>query len=205
MPEFLDRRLAAAADERILLLYKSLECGLSRSCAMNLLCFLFFLSLQAADSPAMPAAAGVYYLQDELNWIRLQPAPVAEMKIKGMDLFIDSGGFFDLQTKIVCRGAKAAVRISAPKPTFFIREISSSQDAMLVRLVQKKDKRVFQTSPSNATVQNRRGFKKEDVRSVVVTEYPDHSFSMVPEENLKPGEYLLVFGNAGTGFDFGID
>ena len=40
---------------------------------------------------------------------------------------------------------------------------------------------------------------------MAVTEYPDHSFSAAPEEDLNPGEYLLVCGDATAGFDFGID
>jgi hypothetical protein len=39
---------------------------------------------------------------------------------------------------------------------------------------------------------------------VTVTVYKDDSFSVTPEQNLQPGEYLLVFGHANTGFDFGI-
>jgi hypothetical protein len=36
-------------------------------------------------------------------------------------------------------------------------------------------------------------------------EYPDGSFSVTPEKELDPGEYLLVFGNSPGGYDFGID
>jgi len=38
----------------------------------------------------------------------------------------------------------------------------------------------------------------------VVVPSLDGGFSATPEENLKPGEYLLTFGSANTGYDFGI-
>jgi len=54
-------------------------------------------------------------------------------------------------------------------------------------------------------VTNKEGFRRTDVRKLQLTEYADGSFSATPEENLKKGEYLLVFGNASSSFDFGID
>ena len=176
---------------------------------MNWLSVLLLLFLPQAAKPStmpdLPVKPGVYYRQDHANWVSLQPAPVTDAKTKGMGWFIDSGGYTNLGMSIVCRGAKAVVRISVPKPTFFVREVGSSKDIMLIRLTQKRDKRTFQTSSSDATVDNKGGFKKGDIRKMAVVENPDHSFSVTPEEDLKPGEYLLVFGTASAGFDFGID
>jgi len=169
---------------------------------------VWLLLLQIAKTaavPEMPSTPGVYYRQGDATWVPLQPAPIAEMKTRGMELFIESGGFTNLGMSIVCRGAKASLRISVPKPTFFIREAASPKDLMLVRLAQKKGTRTFQTSSASATVENKEGLRKGDIRKMAVTEYPDHSFSAAPEEDLNPGEYLLVCGDATTGFDFGID
>jgi len=137
--------------------------------------------------------------------VRLQPAPVAEMKMRGVDLFVTTGGFTNLGMDIVCHGARAAVRLNAAKPVLFVRGTGSSKDAMLVRMTQKKDSRTFQTSSADVSVENKSGFKKGDIRKVVVTEYPDHFYVLLPEEDLDPGEYLLVFGSAANSFDFGID
>ena len=49
-----------------------------------------------------------------------------------------------------------------------------------------------------------RGFDKKDIYRVVVVLSLDGGFSATPEENLKPGEYLLTFGSENTGYDFGI-
>jgi hypothetical protein len=54
-------------------------------------------------------------------------------------------------------------------------------------------------------VTNKEGFRRTDVRKLKLTEYTDGTYSATPEENLKKGEYLLVFGTATAGFDFGID
>jgi hypothetical protein len=175
---------------------------------MNWLGILLLLVPQAAKPaaiPDMPAASGVYYRQSDTRWIRLPPAPIAEVNTRGMRLFIETGGYTSLGRNIVCRGAKAKVRISAPKPIFYVREAGSSEDLMLIRLAQQKDTRTCETSSADASVGNKPGFRKEDVHKMAVTEYPDHSFSVTPEENLKPGEYLLTFGTVTAGFDFGID
>ena len=175
---------------------------------MNWLSVLLLFLLQATKSatmPDMPPNPGVYYRQNNANWISLRPALIAEMKIRGMELFIETGGYTNLGMSIVCRGAKASLRILIPRPTFFVREVGSSKDAILVRLAQKKDERTFKTSSSAATVENKGGFKKRDIHKVTIIPNPDNSFSVMPEEDLKPGEYMLVFGYATLGFDFGID
>jgi len=160
---------------------------------------------KTAPMPELPSTPGVYYRQGDATWVRLQVAPIAEMKTRGMDLFIETGGFTNLGMRIVCRGAKASLRISVSKPTFFVRETASSKDLMLVRFTQKKGTRTFQTSSASATVENKEGFRKGDIRKMAVTEFPDHSFLAIPEGDLNPGEYLLVCGDATAGFDFGID
>jgi hypothetical protein len=186
----------------------------------NLLLILLLQSPNPSDVPNIPTASGVYYRQGGAMWIQLQPASMDKMKTKGMELFVETGGYTDLGISLVCRGAKAALRIPDSKPTFFLRaagapeagapeagapEVGSSKDAMFIRLSQKKDTRVFHASSANSSVENKRGFKSGDMRKVVVSEYPDHSFTVTPEKNLSPGEYLLVFGSAASGFDFGID
>jgi hypothetical protein len=166
---------------------------------------LFLQAAQPAAMPDAPTGPGVYYRQGDGAWVRLQAAPIAEMKTKGMELFIETGGYTDLGMSIVCRGAKASLRIPVPKPTFLVREVGSPKDLILVRLTQKKDRRTFQASSSSATVENKGGFKKGDIHKMAVVPRPDNSFSVTPEEDLHPGEYLLVFGYATASFDFGID
>jgi hypothetical protein len=172
---------------------------------LSILIFPLLQSTQSLGIAKTPEASGTYYYQNNANWVPLQPAPIDKMKTKGMELFLATGGYTRLGASGVYHGAKAALRISVPKPTFFVRAAGSYRNAALIRLVQKKDSRTFHTSSSNISIENRGGFNKGDIRKVFVVEYPDSSFSLTPEENLSPGEYLLVFGGAASGFDFGID
>jgi hypothetical protein len=168
---------------------------------MNQLAVLLLLLLQQIPKPS---TAGVYN-QNGSDWIKIQPAPIAAIKPKGLGLFIQTDGYTSLGTNVVCRGGKAALRITLAKPVFFIREAGSSQDALIVRLAQGKDNRTAHASTVDTSVENKGGFRKGDIRKVAVTEYPDHSFSLIPVKDLNPGEYLLVFGSGASGFDFGID
>lgn len=174
---------------------------------MGLSMLLLCLIQAAAGIPApdAPEAPGVYFRQDDSGWIRLQPAVTADAGASGIDLFIYTGGYTDVVMNIACPGPQASLRISAPQPTLFVRGIGSAKEAILVRLTKKKDRRAIRTSFSNVDVRNRAGFRKKDVFSLVAREYPDGSFSVWPEKNLPPGEYLLVLGNGLPAFDFGID
>jgi hypothetical protein len=171
------------------------------------LVFLLCLMLQtpkAAPIAGMPAASGIYFRQSEAKWVKLESAAMADMKTKGMGLFVATDGLSNLGMTAVYQGARARVQISNPRPVFYVRGVGSPRDAMIVQLTQKKDSRTIQASSSASTVENKGGFKREEIRKVTVTAFSDDSFSVSPIDELKPGEYLLVFGYAGTGFDFGI-
>lgn len=126
--------------------------------------FLLFLFLfqggQSALAPGIPASPGVYYLQNDNNWISIPRAPISDTKAKGLSLFVETGGFTSLGTDIMCPGAKASMRILVPRPTFYVRESGHPKDAMLIRLTQKKKNRTFHTSSADATLENREGSGK---------------------------------------------
>jgi hypothetical protein len=154
--------------------------------------------------PGLPEAAGVYFRQSNTVWIKLETAVMAAMKSKGMGEYLETAGYTSLDMLVTYAGAQAKVQFPVPKPIFYVRGAGSSKDAMIVSLTRKKDSRTVQTATSAATVENRAGFKKDEIRSVIVTVYSDNSFSVTPEQNLKPGEYALVFGFANAAYDFGI-
>ncbi len=125
--------------------------------------------------------------------------------MKGFSLFVETGGYTNLNADLVLPGAKSSVRILVPRPTFYVRELGRPKDVMLIRLTPKKRSRTFHTSSGRDTVENKGGFKKGDIRKTAIAENPDKTFTVTPEENLKSGEYLLVLGDANASFDFGID
>ena len=172
---------------------------------VDVLILLFAQVAGSLPSPSVPEAAGVYFRQDNAGWIVLQPAVVSDADAKGMKLFVYTGGYTDLGMHVACRGPRAAIRILLQKPTFYVRDIGSSKDALIVRLTQKKDSRKFKTSFSNVTVENKAGFDKQDIFALAPSGNPDGYFALSPERNLPPGEYLLVFGSVSTAYDFGVD
>ena len=169
---------------------------------------LFLFLAQATDAvrtPDVPEAPGVYFLKGESAWVRLQPAVTSDANAKGLQLFVDTGGYTDLGINVVCPGSRASIRMFVPKPVLYVRAVGSAKDAMLIRLTKKKDNRVIKTAFSNVTMANKGGFRREDVFKLIHQEYPDGFFSVSPEKELPPGEYLLVLGNAVPAYDFGVD
>jgi hypothetical protein len=175
---------------------------------MNAIYALFLLFAQTAAPapvPGMPSAPGIYLRQNNGKWVPLTPASISNRKTKGLGTYIETEGLSALESEFICAGAHSATRVAARKPTFYIRGVGSPGDAMLIQFVQKTDSRTLRTSSSDATFSNKGGFRKADIRNLEVTVFSDQSFSVTPQESLKPGEYLLVFGYATAGYDFGVD
>jgi hypothetical protein len=172
-------------------------------------CFVFLLLLlqvaQSGPPPGLPSSPGVYFRQNEKNWIPLQKTVFSKTTTKGLELFLETGGYSNLGMTVVCPGAKASTRISTPKPAFYIREAGPSTDVMFIRLARHRDSRGFHKSYAAITVENKEGFIKQDIRKAMVTLDPDRTFTVTPELDLGPGEYLLVIDNAVNSYDFGID
>ena len=172
--------------------------------ASILIVFCFLQAAKPAPVPGLPTPAGVYIRQDDAKWIKLDQPVTAKSKTKGMGLFIETDGLSGLGMTTVYYGAEASLEISATRPILYVRGAGSPKEAVIVQLTRKKDSRLLQTSKSDATVENKGGFRKADIRRVTVSVYSDDSFSVTPENELKPGEYLLLFGNSGGAFEFGI-
>ena len=161
-------------------------------------------SKQAPPVPGMPKVEGVYYRQGPDKWIKLDGAPPHSSRMGGLDAYLQTDGLTNLDVNYVYPGSRATFQITDPRPTFYVRGVAPAQDALVVRLTRKKDSRTVQTESSASMVGNKGGFKKGAVRTVTVVSYSDGSSSITPDEELKPGEYLLAFGYATLGFDFGI-
>ncbi len=159
---------------------------------------------QAPVAPGdLPPAAGVYY-KGEGGWVALARPVLAATKTQGMEHFLDTYGWSNLNRTIVFQGTTAAIHISNIRPTFYVRSVGSAQDVLIVRLDRKKDTREVQASSTTASVNNKEGFKRGSICRVTATVLSKDVYSITPEENLKAGEYLLVFGHAETAFDFGV-
>jgi hypothetical protein len=157
-----------------------------------------------APPPGMPAAAGVYYRQGSDKWVKLDPAFVDESKIKGMGAYMQTEGLTSLGLNYVYLGISAPLRISEPRPVFYLRAVAPAAEVQLVRLTQGKENRTVHTSSTEVSIGNKGGFKRSEIRQLATDVFSDGSFSVTPVQGLKPGEYLLALGSAMKGFDFAV-
>jgi hypothetical protein len=171
---------------------------------MGCVLLLALQGIKPAPPHGMPAANGVYYQSGADKWIPLKPVAMANTKAKGLENYLQTEGYTNLGVTAVYQGGHASAQFTIPRPGFYVRGIGSPTDAMIVQLAAKKDARMLQMSSGLASVENKGGFKKEEIHKVGILEYDDGSFSVAPEHDLKEGEYLLVFGYPDGGFDFGI-
>jgi len=159
---------------------------------------------QEPPPPGMPAPQGVYFQQGPEQWVQLAHIPPRGSRIKGMDNYLMTAGLTNLNMSFDYDGPRATLQLSARRPTFFVRGVGAAQDALIVRLTQKKDRRTVGTLSSLSGVKNKGGFKAGAIREVVTAPFSGGAFSVTPLVDLKPGEYLLVFGYPQAAFDFGV-
>jgi hypothetical protein len=174
---------------------------------MYVLGIIFFLLVQAAKPappPDLPADPGVYYHQGGDVWMKLDPAVIADSNMKGLGLFIYTDGMTDVNTQVIYKGAHASMQIPDARPVLYVRGAGPMADASIIHLTQKKDARAVRTAYSMSSIDNKGGFKREEIRKTIATVYSDDSFSITPEADLKPGEYLIAFGYADKAYGFGI-
>jgi len=185
---------------------------MQRAVALPVLVALFLMQAKpqsqttkpAAPDQSMPEGNGVYLREGTSGWIKLERAKMADSKAHGMGHFIDTNGMTRLSVTLSYGGAQAKVQISASKPTFFVRGTGASQEALIVQLARKKDSRETKINSTEATFDNKMGFKRGEIRRVTTSALSKGSFTVTPDEGLKPGEYLLVLGGDDTVFDFGV-
>jgi hypothetical protein len=152
----------------------------------------------------MPDGNGVFFREGTSGWTRLEHAKMEDSRAHGMGHFIDTNGMTRLSVTLSYSGAQAAIQISSPKPTFFVRGMGSAREALIVQVTRKKDSREAKVDSTEATFDNKMGFKRGEIHRVTTSPLSKTSFTVIPDERLKPGEYLLVLGGDDTVFDFGV-
>jgi len=148
--------------------------------------------------------SGVYYRRDGGD-VSMRPATVFKANVKGLDNYIYTGGYTNLDMNVSFAGTKALLRVRESMPVFIVRPSVHSSNIALASLALKKNQRVCRTSPSDSAAGNKYGLRKANIIRTIVTENPDKSFSIKPERPLKPGEYLLITDSVSSGYDFGVD
>lgn len=156
------------------------------------------------EPAGLPAEPGVYVRNDSGKWARLTQAPATSSTIQGMDVFLQTGGQTNLDMTFTFSGAKAELQLTERRPVFYVRGVGQPREALIVKLQTGRSMRTARASHSAAASGNKAGFRPHDIRRVTASRVSERLFSVIPSEELKPGEYFLTFGTTVTVFDFGI-
>jgi hypothetical protein len=169
-----------------------------------ILTFMLVFQAGAHDFTAAPGESGVWLLQNGA-WLTMLSAPHSRANARGLDNYIYTDGYTNLNMDVSFAGPKADLRISGREPVFIARLENDGFEPVLIRLEKKKNRRICRSRPSSASIGNKHGFSKKDIVQTILTVNPDKSITVRPELPLKPGEYLLVTGSPSFGRDFGVD
>jgi hypothetical protein len=81
----------------------------------------------------------------------------------------------------------------------------SRRDLLIVRFDKKKDHRELQTTNGGSMFTFKTGLSKDRMPDITTKMIAEGIFLVTPNEDLKPGEYMVTFGTFGiSGYDFGI-
>ena len=168
-----------------------------------------------AQNTAVPkdvqSLADGFYYQSSQGWKMLEPISMAGGGLKHVGKMFVPG--LTPQMVWTFRGAEAPVQIEDKRPTFCIKELPSlasvagrsERDLVIVRFDKKKDRRELQTTNGGNMFTFKAGLSKDRTPDITTKTIADGVFIVTPNEDLKPGEYMLTFGALGnTGYDFGV-
>ena len=111
------------------------------------------------------------------------------------------------------RGAEAPIQIGDWRPTFYIKELPAlasiagytARDLLIIRFDKKKDHRELQSTSGGNMFTFKAGISKERMPDITTKTVSDGVFMIRPNEDLKPGEYMVTFSALGnSGYDFGV-
>jgi hypothetical protein len=167
---------------------------------------LALLSFGVAQDNAIPALPGTYYHATPTTYTLMERVTTSGFKTSGKAKAAFSYGISKINGVFIYNSPTAALQMSNRKPSFLIipqGEISI-QDIALIKMEQKKDHRESEYCKAGAWS----GVRLENKSGVAlnVARTPEGHITIVPVENLQPGEYLLVTmpGGGALGYDFGV-
>ncbi len=169
-------------------------------------------SAQDAAIPGdMQALSDGFYYQSSQGWHKLAPISMAGGGLKHVGKMFVPG--LTPQMVWTFRDAESPVQIDEKRPTFCVKELPalaniagrSGRDLLIVRFDKKKDHRELQTTSGGNMFTFKAGLSKDRTPDITVKTLADGVFLVRPNEDLKPGEYMVTFSTLGnSGFDFGV-
>jgi hypothetical protein len=169
-----------------------------------------------AQDTAVPqdvqALADGFYYKSSQGWQKLEPLSMAGGGLKHVGKMFVPG--LTPQFVWTFRDAESPIQIGDKRPTFCIKESPmmasiagrSERGLLIIRFDKKKDHRELQTTNGGNVFTFKSGISKERMPGIVTKPVADGIFMLTPNEDLKPGEYMVTFSALGTsGYDFGIE
>ena len=91
------------------------------------------------------------------------------------------------------------------RPTFYIKELPTvatsagrtERDLIIIRFDKKKDHRELQTTSGGNMFTFKSGISKERMPDISTKTVSDGIFTVTPNDDLKPGEYMVTFSALG--------
>jgi hypothetical protein len=155
-------------------------------------------------------ADGFYYKTNH-GWQKLEVISMAGGGLKHAGKMLVPG--LTPQYVWTFRGAESPVQIEDKRPTFCVVESPvlagiagrTDRDLLIIRFDKRKDHRELQTTSGGNMFTFKSGISKDRMPDITAKIISDGIFTITPNEDLKPDEYMLTFSALGTsGYDFGI-
>jgi hypothetical protein len=157
------------------------------------------------------ALADGFYYKTPQGWQTLEPLSMAGGGLKHAGKMFVPG--LTPQFVWTFRGAESPVQIGDKRPMFYIKELPmlaaiagrTERDLLIIRFDKKKDHRELQTTSGGNMFTFKAGISKERMPDITTKMVFDGIFTVTPNDDLKPGEYMITFSALGnSGYDFGI-
>jgi hypothetical protein len=156
-------------------------------------------------------ADGFYYHKTAQAWQQLQPISMAGGGLKHVGKMFVPG--LTPQYVWTFRDAQSPIQIEDKRPTFCVKESPmlasvagrTDRDLIIIRFDKKKDRRELQTTSGGNMFTFKSGISADRIPQITVKTVSDGVFLVTPNEDLRPGEYMVTFSSIGiSGYDFGI-
>lgn len=182
------------------------------SCMVILLAVVLVCAAQdtAVPQEVQSLSDGFYYKAPQ-GWQKLEPLSMAGGGLKHAGKMFVPG--LTPQFVWTFRGAEAPIQVEDKRPTFYIKELPilatlagrTERDLIIIRFDKKKDHRELQTTSGGNMFTFKSGISKERLPDITTKTVSDGMFTVTPNDNLKPGEYMVTFSALGnSGCDFGV-
>ena len=182
------------------------------SCIVIVLAVVLFCAAQETAVPqGVQSLSDGFYYKTPQGWQKLQPLSMAGGGLKHAGKMFVPG--LTPQFVWTFRGAEAPVQVEDKRPTFYIKELPmlatiagrTERDLIIIRFDKKKDHRELQTTSGGNMFTFKSGISKERLPDITTKTVSDGIFTVTPNSDLKPGEYMVTFSALGnTGYDFGV-